>query len=115
MTERETVICMNEEGCIISTSQHNMIHRMDKLCEEFPDYYQFLRQTTYKGEVYEKTYQCLNKKLLYPKKPRVYSPEQLKEMSERGKKLFASLSESTEEDESLENCFDDEDEECTQD
>lgn len=79
--ERETVINFSDAdgSAEIYTASTHTIKKLDKLCEEHPDYYQIL-----KSDEWSKTYKIKSKKLIkFAKPPRQLSDEEKAAISAR--------------------------------
>lgn len=76
--EKETIINYNEESnkAIVYTCSQITIRKLDKLCEQFPDYYKILKK-----DKDSKTYE-MPKKLHQFRKPRILTEEQRKKKRE---------------------------------
>lgn len=78
-SERETIIIYDDEpnGLVtISTCNSGMRNYLEKLCDEYPEYYTRDCVHAHEGEEYCWVYKCSKKTLVKPKKPRVLSDKQ---------------------------------------
>lgn len=85
VAEQECVInfMRNEDFAIISTSDSTMKTKLDKLCEESPEYYSLIEENSY-----YKTYRLTDKSLIsFRKKKKEMSDEMKNAASERFKEL----------------------------
>lgn len=82
--EKETIINYNQESdeAEIYTRDEVVMRKMDKLCEEFPDHYRCVKQTSV-----DKEYRCL-RRLVGFKKPIIMTKEQREKAKQRGTEMY---------------------------
>ena len=87
LEEQETVIQFNrtDDYATIYTSDSTMITKLDKCCEEAPEFYKLQKEDHLRdGSVSGKTYILSDRKMLsFRKSKRVYSEEERKMLGER--------------------------------
>ena len=87
LEEQETVIQFNrtDDYATIYTSDSTMITKLDKCCEEAPEFYKLQKEDHLRdGSVSGKTYILSDRKMLsFRKSKRVYSEEERKMLRER--------------------------------
>ena len=87
LEEQETVIQFNrtDDYATIYTSDSTMITKLDKCCEEAPEFYKLQKEDHFRdGSVSGKTYILSDRKMLsFRKSKRVYSEEERQMLRER--------------------------------
>ena len=68
--EREVIVRFytDEQTATVYTSDYNYMRKFDRLVEENPDVWKFVRQETCQGNVVGKTYECPKKMITFRSK-----------------------------------------------
>lgn len=74
--EREVIVRFytDEQTATVYTSDYNYMRKFDRLVEENPDVWKFVRQETCQGDVVGKFYECPKKMIGFRARPQVGRP-----------------------------------------